>query len=148
MIILEIACGIILAVLFFRFLGEILILSAWVVGIGLLIGVGIGIYFLYQNYSHEYPLFFILPVVVILFAIINHYIPSGMDEDGVVYVVHLPADTSDVNKQRVISCLLKNDRINGVFSSKDNREIIVNFNANKTSREAIGITINQLLAEK
>ena len=148
MIILEIAAGIILAVLFFRFLHEVLIIFAGLIGIALFIGFCVGIYSLYVNYYHDYPLFFILPACFIAFAIISHYVPYGIDEDNVVYVIHLPAGTSDVNKQRVKSYLLKNDDINCVFSNKDNEEITINYNLNKISDGDIKRTINQILSEK
>ena len=47
---IEIAGGIILAVLFFAFFPFILMLAIWIVGIGLLIALCIGIYFGLLNY--------------------------------------------------------------------------------------------------
>ena len=60
-----IAGGIILAVLFFSFLPVILILSVWVVGIGLLIGIEIGIYLLcvnVKNVSNEFSILIVLGI--------------------------------------------------------------------------------------
>ena len=149
MIILEIAGGIILAVLFISFLDEILVLSAGLIGIGLLIGVGVFAYFLFDTYFDGNPSAFIVTVVIIAFYIINQKLKPWDNEDNnnivVVNTFHIPAYT--VKKEHIMSSLLKIDGITSVSSNNDFREIDVNFNANKTSRVAIDKIISQLLDE-
>ena len=164
---LAIAGGIILAVLFFMFLGDILILAAGLIGIALLIGVCVGIYLLFNNYFvvDNIPIHTSIPVremdftyVIILIVVVaicvliaeiadntSIFKKKSDNEVNILTTFYIPAYSP--RKDYVIGSLLKIDGINSVIKN-DYREIRVNFCANKTSREAIDIIIKQLLDEK
>ena len=69
---IDIAGGIILAVLFFAFLPVIIMLSVGIIGIGLLVILCVGIYFLSLNYvSSENAILITFSTLVISYLVYN-----------------------------------------------------------------------------
>ena len=115
---IEIAGGIILAVLFFAFLPVIIMLSVGIIGIGLLVILCVGIYFLSLNYvSSENAIFITFSIFVISFLVYNWKFAYKSVSDNDVNAVNrfYIFDNSSIERKNSISkYLLKKDGVNSV----------------------------------
>ena len=139
---IEIAGGIILAVLFFAFLPVIIMLSVGIIGIGLLVILCVGIYFLSLNYvSSENAIFITFSIFVISFLVYNWKFSGNTSNTSNTF--YLSADISIEKKDNIRKYLLEKEGINSVYIDAYGN-IIVNFNTHKISREDIEIFIDKL----
>ena len=146
---IEIAGGIILAVLFFAFLPVIIMLSVGIIGIGLLVILCVGIYFLSLNYvssenaiSITFSIFFI-SFLVFICSKLNWKFSDNKIDGNAVNTFYISADTSIEKEENIRKYLLAKEGINSVVIN-GYTDIVVSFNIFKISREDIEIYIDKL----
>lgn len=161
---IEIAGGIILAVLFFMFLPliinclvEIVPVIIGVIGIGLLVILCVLIYFLLRNNVGSenanlitFSIFIITGFIYIIHDSYNWFLNKKfLDNNSLGNTVnnfYISDHISFAKRHNIIrSILLKEDGINSVVIHDFSNSFIVNFNTYKISHEDIKIIINKLI---